>query len=560
MTDRAPSMATRASGRAKGEIDRERDVRLQTGQSILAGLFIAWLAVAIKASLNEIVGANTDYIVLMAAAVVAAWIGGLSGGLTAVVVAVVFNHIAFLAQGPVSPVSQFLQGLYVVVGAATVLLIASRRASRDRLADALAEVSALAEKVESRDTRLEMMLSASGTGFWEWDIETGELTWSEAIYRQHGLEPGPPAPPFDEYIKTIHPEDRESFQTATASALDDAGVFELDYRVVWPDRSIHWTHGAGRLFRDDAGRPLRMIGTSQDITERRRILEDRDRLLADERRAGAFREAFVDVISHELRTPITTIMGLAQILARPGRTDDEVSRTALLEDVRSEAERLHRLVEDLLVLSRVERGRLEIEAEPIEPRRLLERIVMHEGRELPSITVETDLEPDLPIVAGESTYVEQIVRNLLNNAAKYSPLGSRVVVSAHRAEGSVVVRVTDDGPGIPPASVERIFELFYRDPTSSRLVAGSGIGLFVCASLVEAMGGRIWASRPSAGGTEVGFSLRILEADADEPSLPVPSGPPAVVPVTPPPPKRDGDEPVSPGPTPTFRKGSSAAG
>jgi two-component system sensor histidine kinase KdpD len=259
-----------------------------------------------------------------------------------------------------------------------------------------------------------------------------------------------------------------------------------------------------------------MIGTGQDITDRRRVLEDRDRLLDDERRAGAFREAFVDVISHELRTPITTILGLAQILARPGRTDDDASRMALLEDVRSEAERLHRLVEDLLVLSRVERGRLEVEAEPIEARRLLERIVTQEARELPSITVETDLDLDLPIVAGETTYVEQIVRNLLNNAAKYTPIGSRVVVSARKGADAVEVRVVDDGPGIPPESIERIFELFYRDPTSSRLVAGSGIGLFVCASLVEAMGGRIWAARPPAGGTEIGFSLRVLEPDADD--------------------------------------------
>jgi len=189
---------------------------------------------------------------------------------------------------------------------------------------------------------------------------------------------------------------------------------------------------------------------------------------------------------------------------------------ALLEDVRSEAERLHRLVEDLLVLSRVERGRLEVEAEPIEPRRLLERIVTQEARELPTITVETDLEADLPIVAGETTYVEQIVRNLLNNAAKYTPYDSRVVVSARKADGDVEVRVTDDGPGIPAASIDRIFELFYRDPGSSRLVAGSGIGLFVCASLAEAMGGRIWAARPPGGGTEIGFTLRILEPDADD--------------------------------------------
>jgi PAS domain S-box-containing protein len=514
LADQVAGPSADAAGRAKSEIARGRDLRLPTGQSIIAGLFIAWLAIAIKASLNEVVGGNTGYIILTAAAVLAAWIGGLAGGLTAVAVAVVLNHVAFLLGQPISPTSQFLQGLYVVVGTGIVLAVASRRAARDRLEDALAEVAALAEDVETRDARLELMLSASGTGFWEWDVESGALTWSEAIFRQHGLEPTAKAPTFGAYLDMIHPDDRAAFESATRASIDGADAFELDFRVVWPDGAIHWTHGAGRVFRDETGRPIRMIGTGQDITERVRILEDRDRLLDDERRAGAFREAFVDVISHELRTPITTIMGLAQILARPGRTDDEASRMALLEDVRSEAERLHRLVEDLLVLSRVERGRLEVEAEPIEPRRLLERIVTHEARELPSIEVETDLEPDLPIVAGESTYVEQIVRNLLNNAAKYTPIGTRVVVSAKKVGSTVEVRVTDTGPGIPSASIERIFELFYRDPASSRLVAGSGIGLFVCSSLVEAMGGRIWAARASGGGTEIGFSLRTLEPDA----------------------------------------------
>jgi two-component system sensor histidine kinase KdpD len=212
-------------------------------------------------------------------------------------------------------------------------------------------------------------------------------------------------------------------------------------------------------------------------------------------------------------------MGLAQILARPGRVDDDALRASLLEDVRSESERLHRLVEDLLVLSRIERGRLEVEPEPLEPRRLLERAVAHEARELSSIVVETDLERDLPIVAGESTYIEQIVRNLLGNAAKYTPTGTRVVVSARKRPGAVEVRVTDEGPGIPAASAERIFELFYRDPESARSVAGSGIGLFVCATLIEAMGGRIWARRRPEGGSEFGFTLRAIEpdeADVDE--------------------------------------------
>jgi PAS domain S-box-containing protein len=518
LTDGAPGSSARAPDRAKDEVARSRDIRLETGQAIIAGIFIGWLGIATKAAINEAVGTNSYYVLLMAAAVLAAWVGGLSGGISAVVTAAVLNQVIFVNGESAPDAAQFLQALYIVTAVAIVLLVASRRASRDRLADALDEVSALAEEIEGRDARLQLMLSASGTGFWEWDIETGALTWSDAIFRQHGLEPGPAAPQFAAYLDTIHPDDRGAFESAIGSTMESDGhdTFELDFRVVWPDGSIHWTHGAGRLFRDEEGRPLRMIGTGQDITDRRRILEDRDRLLDEERRAGAFREAFVDVISHELRTPITTIMGLAQILARPGRSDDEASRMALLEDVRSEAERLHRLVEDLLVLSRVERGRLEVEAEPIEPRRLLERIVTHEARELPTITVETDLEADLPIVAGETTYVEQIVRNLLNNAAKYTPSGSRVVVSARKADGDVEVRVTDDGPGIPAASIDRIFELFYRDPGSSRLVAGSGIGLFVCASLAEAMGGRIWAARPPGGGTEIGFTLRILEPDADD--------------------------------------------
>jgi signal transduction histidine kinase len=365
------------------------------------------------------------------------------------------------------------------------------------------------------------MLSASGTGFWEWDVISGQLMWTEAIFRQHGLEPIGEPPAYAAYLDTIHPDDRAAFESAIGAAMDGADGFELDFRVIWPDGSVHWTHGAGRLFRDEVGNPVRMIGTGQDITERRRISDERDRLLADERRAREFREAFVDVISHELRTPITTIMGLAQILARPGRGHVDADRCALLEDVRAESERLHRLVEDLLVLSRIERGRLEIEPEPLEPRRLLSRVIAHESRELPSITVETDFERDLPIVAGEATYVEQIVRNLLRNAAKYTPMGSHVVVSARHAEGMVEVRVSDDGPGIPAGSIDRVFELFYRDPQSARSVAGSGIGLFVCAALVDAMGGRIWATHRPQGGAEVGFSLRTLEPDpADSDDMP----------------------------------------
>ena len=254
-----------------------------------------------------------------------------------------------------------------------------------------------------------------------------------------------------------------------------------------------------------------MLGTGQDITERKRTIEERDRLLADERQAREFRDAFVDVISHELRTPITTILGLTEILARPGRTDDDATRAALLDDVRAESERLHRLTEDLLVLSRVERGRLEVDAEPLELRRLLEGIIAHEAAQ-PADHRHRD--------RARGRAADRRRGGDVRRADRPQPAGQRREIHPGRVSGRRVGatcrrRGRDPrqrrGPGIPDSSMDRIFELFYRDPDSARTVAGSGIGLFVCASLVEAMGGRIWAARRPEGGSEFGFTMRALE-------------------------------------------------
>jgi K+-sensing histidine kinase KdpD len=523
VTDQTIPTANRStSGRAKRELARTRDVRLDPIGALLAGVVVALVAILVKVVLNDLAGGETGYIILMAAVVLAAWFGGTIGGITATIVAVLLNGFFFVSPlGPTgtdASVERVRLILYLLAGLGTALLIASRRASRDRLADALDEVAALAEDIEGRDARIEVMLSASGTGFWEWDIPTGGLAWSEAIFEQHGMPAGGSAPSFDAYMETIHPDDREGFRQAIAASLDGGDAFSHEFRLIWPDGSVHWTHGAARVFRDDAGRPVRMLGTGQDITQRRRLEDERDRLLVEERQAGEFREAFVDVISHELRTPVTTILGMTEILARPGRTDDPSSRIALLEDVRAEAGRLHRLVEDLLVLSRVERGRLSVDPEPLEARRLIERIVAKESAELPTLRVTASVEPHLPVVAGEETYVEQIIRNLLGNAAKYTPAGTHVVVDVRGEGDDVAIRVCDDGPGVPEASIEHLFELFYRDPHSARTVSGSGIGLFVCSTLVEAMGGRMWARRRPEGGSEFGFTLRHIDIDDSDSS------------------------------------------
>ncbi len=229
------------------------------------------------------------------------------------------------------------------------------------------------------------------------------------------------------------------------------------------------------------------------------------------RHAQQLRDAFMGILSHELRTPITTIFGGTRVLARSGLSDD--TRRDVAADISAEAERLHRLVEDLLVLARAERGGLQLGADPVLIQHLLPRIIESEGARWPSKRFELRMPRSMPTVSADPTYVEQIVRNLIGNAAKYSQDGTTVDVVGEVLEDEIHVRILDEGPGISSAEVGRLFELYYRSATTAAQSAGAGIGLFVCRALVEAMGGRIWALARPAGGAEFGFSLPILVDD-----------------------------------------------
>lgn len=237
---------------------------------------------------------------------------------------------------------------------------------------------------------------------------------------------------------------------------------------------------------------------------------------AAERQANALRDAFIGVISHELRTPITTIYGLTKMLRQRLTTLSPEIQAQAIEDVEAEADRLYRLVEDLLVLSRAERGRVESAMDPILVAHVLRRAVDAEAARWPTRHFIIEYRGELPPVLGEETYVEQVVRNLLTNAAKYSEDGSSIAVTASAVGGEVIVSVLDEGVGISDDDAALVFDLFYRSPLVERKASGAGIGLFVSRQLVEAMGGRIWARGRAEGGSEVGFALPAYHEDDDE--------------------------------------------
>ena len=171
--------------------------------------------------------------------------------------------------------------------------------------------------------------------------------------------------------------------------------------------------------------------------------------VTEARQRELVRETFIGVLSHELRTPVTTIFGGAKLLAREISTLDEETKRGIFRDIHDEAERLQRLVEDVVALNRFGEGRGEIGWEPVLLQRLVPRVVQSEEGRWPGVTFVVEMAPGLPTVTADPTYVEQVIRNLLSNAAKYGGTGSTVTITSEAGDGEVIVRVLDDGPGFP---------------------------------------------------------------------------------------------------------------
>jgi signal transduction histidine kinase len=244
------------------------------------------------------------------------------------------------------------------------------------------------------------------------------------------------------------------------------------------------------------------------------MLEDRTDVVETE----AARDTFVSMLSHELRTPITTIYGGAQLLRRD---PPEATRRELLEEVGAETDRLYQLVEDLLVLSRYERGRLDAALEPVLIGHVLTDAVRAEAAQHPRLRVDLTVEQGLPTVLADPTYLRQIVRNLVSNAAKYAGDHPHLTVRATAAAGIVRLEFEDDGPGVTPEAAATIFELFERLP-SDRMKPGAGIGLFVCRQLAALMGGRMTVETSTDRGACFVVELPVAPEDDDV----IPSGAP----------------------------------
>jgi two-component system sensor histidine kinase KdpD len=220
------------------------------------------------------------------------------------------------------------------------------------------------------------------------------------------------------------------------------------------------------------------------------------------------RAALLTSISHDLRTPLASILGSATSLMAQGDALDASTRADLTRNIQDEAERLNRFIGNLLDMTRLESGPLALRTGPVELSDTIGSALRRASRILTGHRTQVILQPELPMLDLDEVLFEQVLFNLLDNAGKYAPAGSLITVKAWQDGGQVVVQVLDEGPGIPVDDLDRVFEKFYRVGGADRRRAGTGLGLAICRGFVEAMHGSISAGNRTDRSGAV-FTMRL---------------------------------------------------
>jgi two-component system sensor histidine kinase KdpD len=253
------------------------------------------------------------------------------------------------------------------------------------------------------------------------------------------------------------------------------------------------------------------LDQAASLVERARLQRENLRIEVLQR-TDVLRAALLSSVSHDLRTPLTTIKAAASSLLQEDVRWDNEARRGFAQSIEHEADRLNRLVGNLLDMSRIEEGALKPEKEWYSLKALIHDVLGRLRPLLEGRTVHTHLTDDLLLVELDYMQIDQVLTNLIENAVRYTPAGSPIDVSAHIEGEQVMLSVADRGPGIPPADLGRVFDKFYRvlqNQHSTGYPSGSGLGLAVCKGLVEAHGGRIWAELREGGGLVVCIELPV---------------------------------------------------
>lgn len=386
------------------------------------------------------------------------------------------------------------------------------------LATLSAELIATQEKVR-------MANESGGVGIWDLDLLTGELQWDDLMYRLYGLQPSAQRNAYSLWASHLHPQDKLSAEAAFQQALASGTNFFSEFRVVWPDGSVHHLRGFGRLYKDASGAAVRIVGTNIDFTEAHLQAQDLKDARDKAESASQSKGQFLANMSHEIRTPMNAILGMLKLAQR---TDLDAQQRDYVSKSESAAQSLLSLINDILDFSKIEAGKMSLESEPFQIEQLMRGlgVVLSANSGAKKIEVLFDVDPQLPqVLVGDAMRLQQVLINLGGNAVKFTANG-QVTISLQKIDqrsDAVTVRfaVQDTGIGIAPEHQAHIFSDFSQaEGSTTRRFGGTGLGLSICRRIVNLMGSDLNVESALDQGSVFSFvlTLPLGQSEPTEPS------------------------------------------
>lgn len=339
------------------------------------------------------------------------------------------------------------------------------------------------------EERYALAQRAANIGSWDWNIQTGDLRWSEQIEPMFGFEPGKFAGTYEAFMECVHPDDRKRIADAVKAAIEEGAAYDIEHRIVCPDGTERWLCETGDVIRDENGRPVRMLGVVRDVTDRKKQEEEL-------RRKNEEMERFTYTVSHDLRSPLVTIHAFLGYVEKDLAAGDGARVSEDLAYIREAATKMAALLDELLELSRI--GRKVNPPQDIPLNELIDEALRLVAGRLSQRGVTVVREDASYVLHGDRTRLLEVFQNLVDNAAKFmgDQPSPRIEIGAAQRHGETVLFVSDNGLGIDPRHHNRLFGLFEKLHPE---IEGTGVGLAVVKRIVEIHGGRIWAESPGPG-------------------------------------------------------------
>jgi len=350
--------------------------------------------------------------------------------------------------------------------------------------------------LKKSEEKLRLAIEGADAVMWFWNLEKDVFEWTDRYINIFGTKPDP-AMSYHDFLKSVHPEDREKVKNATQRVMQYGEDFKVELRTIWPDRSIHWVYSLGRLFYDFQGKPKEMIGIAIDITPSKLAEQELQETLKQLKRSNAELEQFAYVASHDLQEPLRMITSFLQLLQRRYENQIDSDANEFIQFAVDGAARMQELVNDLLTYSRI--GRKTGKFEYVNTEDILKQITFDSRLLIEENNAHIHYD-SLPLVWADYTQMVQVFQNLISNSIKYNEQENPTInISAEKKVNDWVFKVEDNGIGIDPKHRVHIFKIFQRLHGRDEY-DGTGIGLAIVKRIVEQHGGMIWyESKPGEG-------------------------------------------------------------